>query len=36
MKVFITNAAMALFDDQLIYAAEKGVTDGSGGLVPNV
>ena len=35
MKALITNAAMALLDDQLTNAAEKGVTDESYGLIPN-
>ena len=35
MKALITNAAMALLDDQITNAAEKGVTDGSYGLIPN-
>ena len=29
MKALITNAAMALLNDQLTNAAEKGVIDGS-------
>ena len=35
MKALITNAAMALLDDQLTNAVEKGVTDESYGLIPN-
>ena len=35
MKALITNATMALLDDQLTNAAEKGVTDRSYGLIPN-
>ena len=35
MKALITNAAMALLDDQLKNAVEKGVTDESYGLIPN-
>ena len=35
MKALITNAAMALLDDQLTNAAEKGVTDESYGLIPD-
>ena len=35
MKALITNAAMALLDDHLTNAAEKGVTDGSYGLIPH-
>ena len=36
MKALITNAAMALLDDQLTNAVEKGVTDESYGLIRNV
>ena len=35
MKALITNAAMALLDDQITNAAEKGVTDRFYGLIPN-
>ena len=35
MKALITNAAMALLDDQLKNAFEKGVTDETYGLIPN-
>ena len=35
MKALITNAAMALLDDQLTNSVEKGVTDESYGLIPN-
>ena len=35
MKALITNAAMALLDDQLTNAAEKGVTDRFYGLIPS-
>ena len=35
MKALITNAAMALLDDHLTNAVEKGVTDESYGLIPN-
>ena len=35
MKALITNAAMALLDDQLTNAVKNGVTDESYGLIPN-
>ena len=35
MKALITNAAMALLDDQITNAAEKGVTDRFYGLIPS-
>ena len=35
MKALITNAAMALLDDQITNAAEKGVTERFYGLIPN-
>ena len=35
MKALITNAAMALLDNQLTNAVEKGVTDQAYGLIPN-
>ena len=35
MKELITNAAMALLDDQITNAAEKGVTDRFYGLIPS-
>ena len=35
MKALITNAAMALLDDQITTAAEKGVTDRFYGLIPS-
>ena len=35
MKALIINAAMALLDDQITNAAEKGVTDRFYGLIPN-
>ena len=35
MKALITNAAMALLNDQLTNAAEKGVIDGSFSFIRN-